>query len=189
MDTRKGIDLLIAAFATGALGCDCRLLLAGLLSPDVQSLLIGPMAELVHQERIIVINRYLDDSELHAAMSALDVVCTPYPRHIGSASIVIRAAAAGRPVVASDFGWLGMVVPRFNLGWLCDDSDPRSLGSTIGFALQRSSEFRSTEAARRFVSFHSVENFQTAWTVRLRERLGLPVMPIEPSWDAVLAAS
>ena len=109
MDERKGIDRLITAFANAPLEPDDRLLLVGQSSLAVRDLLEGPMADLVRDGRIVAIDRYVDNEEFSAAISALDVVCTPYPQHIGSASVVIRAAAAGarschRPL--DGLGWL-----------------------------------------------------------------------------------
>jgi len=187
MDERKGIDLLIRAFASIELEPDDRLLLVGRASSAVQDLLGGPMAHLVRDGRIIGIDRYVTNEEFSAAVSALDVVCTPYPQHVGSASIVIRAAAAERPVVSSSFGWVGTIVPRLGLGWSCDVSDTAALALTITTALEKSADFRLSEAARRFVRFHSVENFQAAWTSRLRDRLGFAPQE-QHSWDWVLEA-
>ncbi len=186
MDERKGIDLLIRAFANAQIRHNDRLLLVGQASPKVQRLLAGPMAELVRRERIIAIDRYVDNEEFSAAVFALDVVCTPYPQHIGSASIVIRAAAAERPVVASTFGWVDMVVRRFGLGWSCNVSDVDDFASTIADALERSPQYRRPEAARKFVQYHSVENFQAAWTARLRARLGLAPIAIQGTWNGRL---
>ena len=141
MDERKGIDRLLTAFANAPLEPDDRLLLVGQSSRAVRDLLRGSMADLVRAGRIIAIDRYVDNEEFSAAISALDVVCTPYPQHIGSASVVIRAAAAGRPVVSSTFGWVGMVVRRFDLGWSCDVSDSAALASTLVVGLERSRHF------------------------------------------------
>ena len=185
MDERKGIDLLIRAFATMPLEPDDRLLLVGRASPAVQNLLTGPMAHLVREGRIVSIDRYVNNEEFSDAVSALDVVCTPYPQHVGSASIVIRAAAAERPVVSSTFGWVGRIVPRLDLGWTCDVSDTPALASTITTALEASAHFRLSEPARRFIRFHSVENFQAVWTARLRDRLELAPRK-QYSWDWVL---
>jgi glycosyltransferase involved in cell wall biosynthesis len=116
--------------------------------------------------------RTLTVVELQTALAAMDVVCTPYPAHIGSSSIVLRAAAAGRPVVGSDTGWVGETVRRFSLGRVCDVRAPGALARALADALDATSSYAMTDAARRLVAYHTVENYQAHWTARLRERLG-----------------
>jgi glycosyltransferase involved in cell wall biosynthesis len=189
IDSRKGADLLIEAFARAGLGPDDRLLLAGPHHPDVLALLAGPHAGAVREGRIISINSFLPIDALQASLFALDVVGTPYPNHIGSASIVIRAAAAGRPVLGSNYGWVGRTVPQFGLGRTCDVSDAASFADNIRPALDESAGWRLTPAAERFVRFHSAENFSRACCVRLRQIMGFPPEPGALSWEWVLEAA
>lgn len=189
IDERKGADRLLRAFADASLGATDRLLLVGRASPGVRRLLETDLAVLVHAGRVISLDRYVSDEELTAGMAAMDLVCTPYPGHVGSASIVIRAAAAGRMVLASDFGWMQYVVPRFGLGRTCDATDAAALAAALPAALDAAAAFRSGAAAAAFAAFHSPANFATAWTARLRERLGLPPAPASRTWEDVEAAA
>jgi glycosyltransferase involved in cell wall biosynthesis len=186
IDRRKGADLLIRAFAAASLRADDRLLLAGRFAPEVRQMVDTEYAQLVRSGRICALDRFLSDEELDAAVLALDVMCTPYPRHIGSASIVIRAAAAGRPVVACDFGWMGYIVNKFALGRTCNVHNAGELAAAIGTALEGSSAYRPSEAARRLVAYHTPDNFRAAWTARLRERLGLPRIAELRTWGWVV---
>jgi glycosyltransferase involved in cell wall biosynthesis len=185
-DGRKGIDRLIRAFATAPLRPDDRLLLVGPVAAPVAGMLRTEFASLVRQRRIIAIDRYVTDEELDAGVLAMDLVCTPYPRHIGSASIVIRAAVADRPVLASNFGWMGFVVPRFSLGVTCDVGDSVRFPDVLASALDDAERFQPAPAARRFVRYHSVENFAACWTQRLRERMGLPSAEQTVAWEWAL---
>jgi glycosyltransferase involved in cell wall biosynthesis len=185
----KGVPLLLRAFERATLAPDDRLLLVGPHDPGVRSLLEGQYRALVRAGRIFSINRFVEPEVLGSSFLAMDVVCAPYPDHIGSSSIVIRAAAAGRPVLGSDFGWVGRTVARFELGWRCDVNDPERFADTIRSSLERAAAWRPGPAAERFVRFHSPENFARAWCVCLRRRLGLPPEPGALSWDWVLAAT
>jgi hypothetical protein len=40
----------------------------------------------------------------------------PYQRHVGSSGVLIRAAQAGRPVIASDYGLVGAWTRKNQLG-------------------------------------------------------------------------
>jgi glycosyltransferase involved in cell wall biosynthesis len=195
MDIRKGAHLLIRAFAAAAsdalppaqrLRDTDLLLLAGPQDATVRDLLRGEFRGLVESGRIRCADRVLTAVEMADALAAMDLVCTPHARHIGSASIVIRAAAAGRPVLGSSFGWIGYAVQRFGLGSTVDEFDPDRLARSLMAALDASSDFELPAAARRFVQFHSPENFRAAWTANLRRRMGLPPAPGALSWEWVL---
>src|SRR5439155_26474622 len=98
-------------------------------------LVAGQFATLQQRERLIILDRYVSDEELLAGVSAADVVCTPYPHHIGSASFVIRAAAANRPVLGANYGWISAMVRTFELGEPCNVEDRVAFANTITASL------------------------------------------------------
>lgn len=179
MDERKGIDLLIDAFASATLSSTDRLLLVGQQSEGIRTRLQrADVLRLVEARRILSIDRYVSNAEFGFAIASMDVVCAPYPRHIGSASIVLHAAAAGKPVLASNWGWMGFVIPQFKLGECINETNSTVFASAVARSLRDAHGFRQGEAAQRFVHFHTVENFQNHWTRLLRGRAGLPPKPL-----------
>ena len=160
----------------------------GRLSPGCPLFASGIRA-LLRSGRIIAPDGYMSDEDFSLTMFAADLICTPYPRHIGSASIVIRAAAAERPVLGSDFGWIGYVVPRFGLGRICNVTDPAVFAAALRDSLADAHLFRLTESGRRFVAFHSPDNYRATWTLRLRRQWGLPDSEDQRDWEWVLAGS
>jgi glycosyltransferase involved in cell wall biosynthesis len=183
IDGRKGADLLIDAFSRAPLADSDRLLLAGPHHRDIRSLLEGPFSQWVRSGRIVSIDRTLHTSQLMTALVASDLVCALYPGHYGSASIVIRAAAARRPTLGHDFGWIRQTVPQFGLGWLTDARNAESLPAAVVTALDQSTVFKFGELAARFVEFHRIENFRAHWTANLRKALSLPADPNLRQWD------
>lgn len=186
LDERKGVDILIRAFLDAKLGSDDRLLLVGTHMPEVTSLLKGDATELVRQGRIISQDGYVTDEQMILSIAAADLVGVTYRRHLGSASIVIRAAAQGRPILSSDLGWPGETCRRFALGTPCTVRDPVAVANALRSALESAPDFKPHPAAARFVQFHSVENAHQFWARRLRERLGLPPSQSLKTWDWVL---
>lgn len=189
INARKGIDHLLHAFAAAPRRPDDRLLLVGRHEPAIKRRLQTDYAPLCERGTIWSIDRFVSAEELHLAMCAMNVVCTPYPCHRGIASIVVRAAEAGRPVLGSDFGWIGATLPRFGLGWTTPVTDRAAFAAAIEKCLDAAPAYRPSEAARRFTAFHTVANFQATLTARLRERLGLPGTDALRPWEWVEAAT
>jgi glycosyltransferase involved in cell wall biosynthesis len=188
LDRRKGVDLLIRAFAGAALRSTDRLLLVGQHEPYVSAMLREEYAPLIRQIRIVSIDRFASPSDFDAAVQSADVICTPYPAHVGSASIVIRGAAAGKFVLGSTYGWIGATIQRFKLGRVCRVGDALEFASAIKESLALAPEFSLGEGGRRFVEFHSPENFVGCWTSYARGRLGVPEAAGRRTWEWVLEA-
>ncbi len=92
------------------------MLLAGRATDEVRGLLNERFRSLFESGRVFTLDRFLSQEELWAACIAADIVCTPYPSHIYSASIVIRAAKARVPSLANDIGWMSETIRRFLTG-------------------------------------------------------------------------
>lgn len=184
INRRKGADLLLRAFATAELKPGDRLLLVGAWEAGLRREVRRLIHEARASDRLVTMDRYVSSGELTLALQAADVVAAPYVRHIGSASFVVRAAALGRPVLGSDFGWIGRTVQGFRLGRVCDVENPNAFISTIQKSLDEAHRYTLSESARRLVRYHSVLNFRAHWMARLRQRLGIPA-PNPLTWDRV----
>jgi len=175
-DERKGVHHIIGAFAR-AIDADLlrptdTLLLAGRMSDPVRAALARHKA-LTDARRIIALDRYLTDDELASSLIGVDVCAVCHPSHVGLSNIALRAAACGRPVLASDFGWLGEMVPRFGLGVTCNVRDHDALSRAIAQSLDTSDGFTPTPACARLMAFHDQRNFGKVWVRGLRARMGL----------------
>lgn len=168
IDERKGVDRLIHAFMTADLKPDDRLLLAGRQNETLRAII-----NTLNDPRILTVNRYLTEDELSLAINSLDLVVTPYPAFIGSASIVIRAAAAGRPSLSSNTGWTGYVIPTFELGQTCNVLDRKELAQQLTRSLNTSGTFQLTPKAEQFVVYGMIGNVNAHWCAGIRARLSL----------------
>lgn len=157
---RKGIDRLLEAMAhlSDATLAHTRLVLAGRCDADIAPIIQAMPARIT--SRIMEINRYLSDDELADALSAADLVATCHPRHMGLSNIALRAASLQRPVLASQWGWLGSIVPRFDLGWAGPIDNPTAYARTIEQAIEAAPHWQPTEATRQLVAFHHPDNFK-----------------------------
>jgi glycosyltransferase involved in cell wall biosynthesis len=125
---RKGLDLAIEAFDRDGLG-NAVLFVAGKLprESDVRDRLAG----LVEEGRAIVREGFVAESDIATVFAAADRVLIPYRKHYGSSSVLTLAAAAGRPVIASDHHLVGRRVVEHGLGVVHRDEDVDSLHEAI----------------------------------------------------------
>ena len=173
IDQRKGVHDLLAASRELGQHCDPRvkILLAGKNSQEARDLLGADYGDLITSHRVIVLDRHLSQTELWAACIASDVVTTPYPKHQYSASILIRAASVGVPVLANAIGWMQDVTDRFGLGWVCDTRNSIEFAQKIRDITDGTQTHHFSDRSRAFVEFHSLSNFQSQITARIAQRM------------------
>jgi glycosyltransferase involved in cell wall biosynthesis len=183
IDSRKAVLELLTAFRAVA-GPGERALLAGYINNTHWDTITGKFGDLVANGRLFVIRRFLSQTEYQAALSALDVVCTPYPRFSGLSSTLLEGVAAGRPILADDFGWSAEVVRRFRLGWTCDVLNQAQFNSAVRRALDGADAYRRSDGAERLLAFHTVQNFIDHWMLGIDRALGRPARSVK-TWEWV----
>lgn len=188
LNHKKIIDKLLEAFQASKLRTDDRLLLGGMLSKEFQKLVEHSYQNLVRQNRLIVLNRYLSEEEFTLGFSAVDVIGRTTLSFAGLSSILLKGIAAGRPILANDFGWSRMIIKRFQVGWLCNMSNPEEFSHSLQTALEKCEEYQESEAIKRLLEFHSPKNFGASWSIGLRKAMGQTTPELVRSWEWVLEA-
>jgi len=175
LERRKGVRELLEAFeiAKPNLRPDDKILLAGKATDETRELLANRFSHLLSDGSVLCVDRHLSSSELWAALIGCDLTTTPYPAHVYSASLVIRGAAAGIPVLSNAIGWMDQTVRRFQLGTVCNTNDKHIFAEHLRIALDTAADYRTPLEAKRFVDFHSSQNFSAKLTQRLAERMGI----------------
>lgn len=176
----KGAHLLIDAFQ------QCRrqrpeqplhLLMAGPQEEQIREMLKEePYRTLVAEGSIVALDRFVDEEEMFLAAAAADLVLAPYPNHDGRSSIILWAAAAGRPSLGTDDGCIGHVIQRERLGRTCSVSNTAQLADAIVAALGMPWTDADAQRARQYAEFHRVENYQRIASQLVRERLEKQVL-------------
>jgi glycosyltransferase involved in cell wall biosynthesis len=159
IDKRKGADSLVKSFLESQPKSDELLLLAGRQGKDVRNLIQEQKRKKtkgIHS--IICIDRFVTQEEFFLSIAAIDVVAVVHPKQIGSSGSLIQSVASGKPVLGSDFGWIGYMMNKYELGFTCNTSDPKELIKGIKWALSNPSLNRAR--AKIFVENNSVENFK-----------------------------
>jgi glycosyltransferase involved in cell wall biosynthesis len=183
LDTRKAIPELLAAFRAASQRRDERVLLAGWLHPSHRRQIDQAFGDLLTQEKLIFLPGFLTPATYQTALTAMDVICTPYPQFAGLSATLLEAVAASRPVLANASGWMREMVRRFSLGWTCDVLDHAAFTSAVRHALDHRDEVVANEATRRLLAFHSPANFGRTWVEGIRNARGqFDATPLRWSW-------
>lgn len=183
----KGVIDLIQAFrdAIPKIDPNEKLLFAGKFSEDVKSYVASHCADLIRSGRLYCIDRRLSEHEMDSVIRNFDILCAAQYWRPGSSGMLIRAAAAGVPVIARDRYWSGRIVPMFGLGWTCQTWDVKHFSIAIIRCFNDLSDYQPPPTASRFVEFHSIENFKSTMLVNIRRRLELPPDPLRKEWNWV----
>ena len=168
----KGSDLIARAVSRLPRDFPCRLLLFGKHSDHLKKL----SESLAHDKRIIFKNQFASPEEFDCLFAAAELVATCYPRHIGSASILIRSAAADKKVLASDFGWIGWACDNFKLGQTCRAGDVDAIRDGLICTLKSTTEPSSEnqQSKKAFVDYHTLPNHIAHFTSLICELHGKP---------------
>lgn len=170
LDRRKGVDLLLRAAALTQLPRDVKVLLVGKLAPELReehralASRLGPS--------LVTVDRYVTEEDFGYAIVAADVVAVPYPAHQGSSGLLVRALAAGRPLLASDYGWVGWVTQTLRAGLVADVQSAPALARALEKSLEVSRHYALSPIAKRFIAYHTAENQRAHWTRALRQSMG-----------------
>ena len=155
LNERKGIIQLIDAvyFLPRSLQGKIRILLTGSLNKSIRSQ-VQMRCTKANQEtkaHVILDDRFIPSDEIQAYFYAADVIVIPYQRHVGMSGIQVRAAAAQKPILSSNYGLLGELTLRRKLGVAIDTEDPKKIAEGI-------SRFFSSDIDE-LVDFNEMLNF------------------------------
>ncbi|GIV76371.1 MAG: hypothetical protein KatS3mg050_0765 [Litorilinea sp.] len=173
---RKGVEPLLAALGllSPEVARRTAVLLAGRQEPSDEARLTQAVQALCQQLPLQVVNQpgYLPEEQVQALFHLADVVLIPYQRHVGMSGQLVRAAAAGRPVLASDYGLVGALVREHRLGLAVECSEPAALAAALArFVVEGAPPDFEPQVARAWGLAHHGEAFAHRIFSRILGRL------------------
>ena len=183
IDIRKGADYLLDAFSKIETDQDIRLLLAGKVSEEIKELIDNQYKALIDNKKLIVLDHYLSDDQFTSAFLTATIFCLPYRHLERSSGIAVRAAAFHCPMLTSNTGWLGKVIPKYQLGSTCDVTNQVEFSNMILQSLDLADRYELTQAGKFFTNYHTLQNFRAHWMKRIRQKLDLPEDKNYIAWD------
>lgn len=186
-DLRKGVDILLDAFAQVAAAQD-RLLLIGPHAPEIVTLLNQQYSQLLESGQIVSRNDFVSNDDLLNAIVSADIVGLPYRTPFMSSGILHRAVQAERMVLTSNRGLLGQLANDFDLGCVADVGSKLDFANKLKQCLVDYPNWQASPRVRQLQSFNTEENFKNTWTAGIAEALREPPKQ-RISWEAVCRAN
>ncbi|MHA8067211.1 glycosyltransferase [Aquirufa sp. ROCK2-A2] len=162
LDERKGIEVFLEA---------CKYLTEEEIS-QISLRLIGPV-ELSYQAKIEArlneikslevhtIWGYLPAREVQIAFEQSDWALVLYQNHIGSSSVVVRAALAGKPTLATNMGQIGELIQEKHLGISVDVSNAKAVAKALSDIIAQNTAIDHV-AIKQFANENSIQAFGNA---------------------------
>ena len=144
LNGRKGIYQLLEAIGllSPALCEQMCLVLVGEANPTDRALIKSKVAATCLAQPVQIIEHYefVPEQDIQGYFQLADVVLAPYQRHVGMSGILLLAAAANKPVLSSNYGLMGEMVQRYQLGISVDSTLPEEIAKGLQRCLEESSE-------------------------------------------------
>jgi glycosyltransferase involved in cell wall biosynthesis len=163
---RKGILEFLQALQVALRECEdfryqVSVVIAGLVMPEVRDAIyaaIPRLRSLYPDTPVLLLDRFLTNREFVTLVSVSDVVCMPYREFAGFSGILVHAAAHGRLVLSSDFGLAGELVRQYDLGVVCDETNPQELAAAMSQCVLESDQVNKERQRKMhlFVERYSV---------------------------------
>jgi len=144
LNGRKGIYQLLEAIQLlpPALCEQMCLVFVGEANPTDKALIQSKVAATCQAQPVQIIQHYefVPEQDVQAYFQLADVVLAPYQRHVGMSGILLLAAAANKPVLSSNYGLMGEIVQRYQLGIVVDSTVPKEIAQGLQHCLVASGE-------------------------------------------------
>lgn len=162
LDERKGIYQLLEAIQllSPELCNRLCLLLVGGADPARQATIHQQLTAIRQTHPLQAIEHYdfIPEADVSNYFQLADVILAPYQQHVGMSGILLLAAAAGKPVLSSDYGLMGELARRYELGLAVDSTKPTEISEALTTCLSASLQTLSNPSQMKlFAEQNSIE--------------------------------
>jgi glycosyltransferase involved in cell wall biosynthesis len=163
LDGRKGIYQLLEAISLlpSELCQQLCLLLVGGTNPIEQGQIESKVKTVCQNKPVQIIESYqfVPEADVTAYFQLADLVLAPYQKHAGMSGILLQAAAAGKPILSSNYGLMGEIVKKYQLGHIIDSTIPDEIAKGLTYCMLSSNGLGDRLKMKHFCQQHSVEYY------------------------------
>ncbi len=160
LDERKGIEPTLDSLEqiSAQDSSQITLVLAGPMTDNYRVTIETRLSTLKSEAQVIGHFQEIKGTAIQDFFDLTDFVLTLYQRHVGMSSIVVRAALSVKPIISSDFGYMGHLVASEKLGITLDSESPDAIQQAFQMAL-RSGVPASQSAMNQLAEENTAEAF------------------------------
>lgn len=164
LDRRKGIHQVLEAIRLLPKKVTEKicLLLVGKIAVDEREKIISEINHLSTSSpaQIITYCEYIPEQEVPVYFQIADVILTPHQQHVGMSGTILLAAAAQKPVLASNYGLVGHLVKIHQLGMTVDTQSSYAIADAMTkFIETNPAKFYDSKKMQQFAEQHSYMEF------------------------------
>lgn len=137
---------------------DTRLILAGIIDPELLEAITEKTALMIGKIEMIILNRFITETELNTLFRHADLLLAPYLNHVGSSGLINLAAAYGKPVITQQSQLIGDLMARYGFGLTVNTSQPAEIARAI-LEIKNNGFFIDPVKSATYLSAHREENF------------------------------
>lgn len=116
IDERKNIELLLTAFQNQSLSKSWVILVVGRQTDKMRDFLASQNHSIFVNERLMVIDDYVSESQEQEFFSVADVVWNVYKAHYAMSGVLVKAGVYSKASICSDLGLIGYFAKEYKVG-------------------------------------------------------------------------
>ena len=114
-----------------------------------------PKIKQITDFQIVAIDTFVKDEDIQQYFKVADYALALYHQHFGMSAIMARAAAAQKPLIASNFGLMGKIVVENELGIIIEED----LKEKMEMLLENEVSIGNKEKMMAFAELNQAENY------------------------------
>jgi glycosyltransferase involved in cell wall biosynthesis len=150
LDSRKGIEPILEAIGqlSRAESAGLALVLAGPISDGYRRVIDHCLAGLDTNAQVVTHYEVVKGADIQVFFDISDFVLTLYQKHVGMSSNIVRSAMSQKPLVSSNYGYMGYLVNTHKLGITVDSEWVPAISGALVRALRGEVNISVTEAEK-----------------------------------------
>jgi glycosyltransferase involved in cell wall biosynthesis len=160
---RKGVYQTLEAISQlpSNLSAQICLLIVGNAYPPEQAAIQSQIERVQQSHPVQILTRfeYISEDTVQAYFQLADVVLAPYQHHIGMSGILLLAAAVQKPVLSSNYGLMGEMVKRYQLGLGVDSAIPSEIAQGLTRFLTDATSLGDRNSMKQFAEQNTAEEY------------------------------